>query len=65
MKEITISFTADELVELAKQLYMASYLTNDFPYDNQKMADEIFGRVCATGFLEVPERGPYLAQGYG
>lgn len=64
MKEITISFTPDELVELAKQLYMASYLTNDFPYDNQKMADEIFGRVCATGFLEVPERGAFRHGGF-
>ena len=55
MKEITISFSTDELIELAKQLYMASYLTIDFPYDNQEMMDGIFNKVCATGFLEEPE----------
>ena len=64
MKEITISFTPDELVELAKQLYMASYLTIGFPYDNQEMVDEIYGRVCAIGFLEVPERGAFKHGGF-
>ena len=56
MKEITISFSPDELIELAKQLYMASYLTIGFPYDNQEMSEEIFNRVCAVGFLELSER---------
>ncbi len=55
MKEITITFTADELVELAKQLYLGSFVTIGFPYDNQEMAFEIFNKVCATGFLQVPE----------
>jgi hypothetical protein len=63
MKEITISFSPDEVIELAKQLYMASTLTIDFPYDNQEMADEIFNRVCATGFLELPERGAFRHEG--
>jgi hypothetical protein len=30
MKEITITFTADEFVELAKQLYLCSFLTIGF-----------------------------------
>ena len=55
MKEITISFTADELKELARQLYLASYLTIGFPYDNEEMSREIYNRVCAVGFLEAPE----------
>jgi len=55
MKEITITFTADELVELAKQLYLASFVTIGFPYDNQELAFAIFNKVCATGFLQVPE----------
>lgn len=59
MKEITISFSPDELIELAKQLYMASFLTIGFPYDNQEMSEEIFNRVCAVGFLELPERGAF------
>ena len=55
MKEITISFSTDELIELAKQLYIASYITTAFPYDHQQMADEVFNKVCAAGFLEAPE----------
>ena len=56
MQEITISFTPDELIELGKQLYLGSAFTIGFPYDNQKMADEISNKVCAVGFLEMPER---------
>jgi hypothetical protein len=62
MKEITISFTAEELRELAKQLCLASYMTIGFPYDNKEMALDIFNRVCTTGFLEAPELGAF---GYG
>ena len=64
MKEITISFSADELRELAKQLYLASFLTTGFPYDNQEMTNEIFNRVCAVGFLEVPELGAFRHGGF-
>jgi hypothetical protein len=64
MKEFTITFSADELKELAKQLYLASYFTDRFPYDNQKMADEIFTRVCAIGFLEAPELEAFKEGGF-
>jgi hypothetical protein len=64
MKEIAITFSPEELIELAKQLYMASYMTISFPYDNQKMADEIYNRVCATGYLEVPELGAFREGGF-
>ena len=56
MKEITVSFSPDELIELAKQLYLGAAVTIGFPYDNLEMADEIFNKVCAVGFLEIPER---------
>jgi hypothetical protein len=59
MEEITISFTAEELRELAKQLYLASFMTIGFPYDNEEMALDIFNRVCATGYLEAPELGAF------
>lgn len=55
MKDITITFTADEFVELAKQLYLGSYLIIAFPYDNEKMASEIYNKVCETGYHELPE----------
>jgi len=53
MKDITITFTADQFVELTKQLYLGSYLA--FPYDNEKMASEIYNKVCETGYHELSE----------
>jgi len=63
MKEITISFTIDELRELAKQLYFGSFITIGFPYDNKKMATEIYTRVCAIGYHEAPESGYFRLGG--
>jgi hypothetical protein len=59
MKEITLSFTPDELRELAKQLYLAGYFLLSIDYDNQAMVDDINTRVCATGFAEAPETGAF------
>lgn len=64
MKEIAISFSTEELIELAKQLYMASNMTIGFPYDNQEMADEIFNKVCESGFLEAPESEAFRHGGF-
>jgi len=64
MKEISITFTPEEIKELAKQLYMASYFTICFPYDNQKMADDIYNRICATGYLEAPELNAFREGGF-
>lgn len=55
MKEITLSFSPDELRELAKQLYMAGYFLIYYDYENQKMVDDIMTRICATGYMEAPE----------
>lgn len=64
MEKITISFTPDELIELVKQLYLGSAITIGFPYDNKKMADEISNKVCAVGFLEMPEREAFRHGGF-
>lgn len=64
MKEITITFSTEELRELAKQLYLASFMMVGFPYDNKKMASELLNRVCATGFLEAPELGAFMHGGF-
>ncbi|MEO6356382.1 MAG: hypothetical protein ABIU77_06570 [Ferruginibacter sp.] len=45
MKEITLSFTPEELRELAKQLYLGSYFTLCVDYDNDAMAKDIFNRI--------------------
>ncbi len=64
MKEITLTFDPDELCELAKQLYLASNLLMNCGYDNQKMADDLRDRVCAVGFLELPEMGAFRPGGH-
>jgi hypothetical protein len=63
MKEVTITFTANEFVELAKQLYLASYLTIGFPYDNEEMAYEIYNKVCETGYDELPGLKAFMRLG--
>ncbi len=55
MKEITLSFSPDELRELAKQLYLASYFLIACDYDNESMVNDIMTKVCATGFAEAFE----------
>jgi len=64
MKEITLSFTPEELRELAKQLYLGSYFLIGIDYDNKAMADEIMTRVCATGYRETGEAGGFRRGGY-
>jgi hypothetical protein len=59
MKEITVTFTPDELRELAKQLYLASFFLINYDYENQKVVDEIMNRVCAIGFHDAPETGGF------
>ena len=65
MKEITISFTEGELVELAKQLYLSSYILIGFPYDNMEMVENISNKVCAVGFHEMPELEAFRHGGLG
>jgi len=59
MKEITLTFTPDELRELAKQLYLGGWFLTTCEYDNQQMVDDIMTRVCATGLAEAPETGGF------
>ena len=64
MKEITITFTSEELTELARQLYMASYVITGFPYHKEKLARKIMNKVCAAGFAEAPETGAFRHGGF-
>lgn len=62
-KEITLTFTADEFVEMAKQLYLASFMTIGFPYDNEELAFHIQNKVCETGYRELPELDAFMRCG--
>lgn len=65
MKEITIQFSADELVELAKQLSLARYFSVNGNYDNVEMVDNLMTRICATGMAEAPETKAFRHGGPG
>jgi hypothetical protein len=64
MKEIAISFTPDELRELAKQLYLGGFFLLTCDYENKAMVKEIFNRVCATGMSHAPETGGFREGGF-
>ncbi len=66
MKEIAITFSPDELKELAKQLNLARYFSVcSGEYDNCAMADEIMNRVCAAGMAHAPETNAFREGGPG
>ena len=54
MEKITLSFTPEELRELAKQLYIAGFVTG-VEYDKMEFADSIYNYVCKEGFNNAPE----------
>jgi PhnB protein len=63
MNQIMLSFTTDEYRELAKLLNLAKSVLTSCEYDNQPMVDEIFNRVCETGFMVAPETGAFMEAG--
>jgi hypothetical protein len=56
MEEITLSFTPEELKELAKQLHLGAhiYMCPD-GYKNEVMAEELMLRICKAGYYMAPE----------
>lgn len=63
MQQITLSFTPDELRELAKQLYLGRFFLTTCDYDNREMANDIFNRVCEAGYEQAPETGGFRHPG--
>ena len=59
MKRITLTFTSDQLRELAKQLYLGSFITLARDYKKENFAMVIMNKVCRAGFLEAPETGAF------
>jgi hypothetical protein len=58
MKEVTLTFTAEELLELAKQLTIARCIVNE-DYKTQDLAESLRLKICATGFKEFNENADY------
>lgn len=63
MKEITITFTEEELVEMAKQLSMGCYMTIGFPYDNEQLVRDILNKICEIGYHQLPELNAFMRCG--
>ena len=62
MEKITLSFTPDELCELAKQLYLGGYFLITHDYENKDMVDDINNRVCAAGFKYARETNYFIEE---
>lgn len=65
MEQITLDFSPEELIELARQMYLASYFMITYDdYENEELAKEIYTKICATGFKQLPESGAFEHGGF-
>jgi hypothetical protein len=60
MTEVTVSFTAEELLELSRQLHLVSYIMEHYDdYPNSKLANGIEQKLCALGHTHFNENNDY------
>jgi hypothetical protein len=64
MDEITITFSAEELIEVAKAIYLATNILTQNDYENKELLHEIDGRICKAGFHLAPETGAFYPGGF-
>jgi len=57
--EITITFSAEELIEVAKAIYLATNILIQNDYENKEMLHEIDGRIGKAGFHLASETGAF------
>ena len=55
MKELTLTFTEDEYLLLAKMLNIAQTIVPDDEYDDFDKVNKIYNDVCKKGFYELSE----------
>jgi hypothetical protein len=55
MKELTLTFTEDEYLLLAKMLNIAQTILPEDEYDDFDKVNKIYNDVCKKGFYELPE----------
>lgn len=64
MKEITLTFSKAELLELAKQLYMGSFFMITYDdYENEELAMSLMAKICGAGFKYANENNDYCHGG--
>lgn len=60
MKQVTVSFTPEEYVELAKLLQAGLYFIWDADdYPNEELAEELMTKICTNGYVQLPESGAF------
>ena len=55
MKELTLTFTEDEYLVLAKMLNLAQWMVLGHDYDDFDKVNKIYNDVCEKGFYELSE----------
>lgn len=64
MKELTLTFTEDEYLVLAKMLNIAHWIiTIEEGYDDFNTVNKIYNEVCRKGFYELPETKSFQEMG--
>ena len=63
MKELTLTFTEDEFLLLARMLNIAQWIVPGPEYDDFDKVNKIYNDVCKKGFYELPETGSFREMG--
>ena len=63
MKELTLTFTEDEYLLLAKMLNIAQTIVPGHEYDDFDKVNKIYNDVCKKGFYELPETESFTKMG--
>ena len=63
MKELTLTFTEDEYLVLAKMLNLAQWIIPGNEYDDFDKVNKIYNDVCEKGFYELSETKSFMEMG--
>ena len=63
MKELTLTFTEDEYLLLARMLNIAQCVVPGPEYDDFDKVNKIYNDVCKKGFYELPETESFREMG--
>ena len=64
MKELTLTFTEDEYLMLAKMLNLAQWTLASVDYDDFDKVNKIYNAVCEKGFHELAETESFAEMGH-
>ena len=63
MKELTLTFTEEEYLVLAKMLNIAQWAVCSLNWDDFDTMNKVYNVVCEKGFYELPETKSFREMG--